>query len=110
MKLILLRLQMLFTGRSTRSFLKILFISFPIILCLMYYTVIKYRHVMEKDSLYKKIEIILEKPTGNNDQTVIHHSLLRESKDPELESSENFWQGTALEPKYFLPSKGKPRP
>lgn len=108
MKLILLRLQMLFTGRSTRSFLKVLFISFPVILCLVYYAVIKSRHIMETSSLYKKIQMILEKSNAGTNQAVIQHSLLRESKDPELELSENFWQGTALEPKYFLPSKGKP--
>lgn len=110
MKLILLRLKLLFTSRSTRSFLKILFISLPIILCVMYYTIKKYHHDMQMDSLYKKVEIILEKSTNNSDQAIIHHSLLRESKDPSLESSEHFWEGTALEPKYLLPHKGKPSP
>lgn len=109
MKLILLRLKLLCSRRSTRNFLKILFISLPVVLCVIY-TITKYHHIHEINSLYKKVEIILEKSASNDDQAIIHHSLLRESKDPSFELSAHFWEGTALEPKYLLPHKGKPSP
>ncbi|SFB94016.1 hypothetical protein SAMN02745150_01389 [Brevinema andersonii] len=110
MKLILLRLKLLCSRCSTRNFLKVLFISFPVILCVMYYIITKYHHANEINSLYKKVEIISEKSASNDNQTIIHHSLLRESNSLSFESSAHFWEGTALESKYLLPHKGKPSP
>lgn len=110
MKIFIMRIKMFFNLQSTKIFLKVFAISFPIVCTLTYFLVLQFIDIMDKKDMQDMFsdfsEIVDTRPIPDND-VIIDYSKPEQRKVIN-NSNPYFWKGDALKYRYTIPGQGIP--
>ncbi|MGL4677315.1 MAG: hypothetical protein ACRCWI_06575 [Brevinema sp.] len=112
MKLLLLQIRIFFAQKEIKFFLKVIFISLPIMLLISYLTfpyILSFFEREDRVKYYERLYEIIDMPGTTNYNLILDDIFLADPNKYPMGEEPDFWTGDAIEYRYTIPKHGVPK-